>query len=169
MKKTIAIVLLSVLVVLLIGLRLFSGIFCSPKKFSYEKVEQEVKQRLDFQVEGIKKKDIDLTMKVFAPEVIGVGRTSVDRSYQDIKDSILSDFSSENLYYEYTYKIRELLVEGNIAIARVIWTLKTTDTESNEVIQMREEVSMDIFKYVDNQWLVTRFIVYDPIVRPNAI
>jgi ketosteroid isomerase-like protein len=129
-------------------------------QFTYDEVESAIKQKLDLYVQGIKQKDIDLTMQVFSPDVVVNIKRSGDWSYLDTRAQILEAFSKENFESEYTYSIREIIVEGDIAIVRLVWKLRTTNIALNVVVKEREDVCMDIFKCVDDQWQIIRQVGY---------
>ncbi|HEX5863802.1 MAG TPA: hypothetical protein VF014_06020 [Casimicrobiaceae bacterium] len=56
--------------------------------------------------------------------------------------------------------IKEILVSGDLAVVRLVWTLKATGSDMpGEVVS--EEPGMDVFrKQPDGGWKITRYIAY---------
>jgi hypothetical protein len=125
------------------------------------KAESQIRQKFDTFVKGYIDKNIEMTMSIFAPDVIAnVQQAPSEQTYQDIKNSILKDFADSELEYSYRYIIKEIECTDTIAIVRVIWKSSVFDPKRNAVIKMKQEVGMDIFKYRNNEWQLYRFITY---------
>jgi steroid delta-isomerase len=57
--------------------------------------------------------------------------------------------------------IKEIIVSGDLAVVRLVWTLKVTGIDlPGEVVS--EEPGMDVFrKQPDGSWKIIRYIAYE--------
>ncbi|HEV2916215.1 MAG TPA: hypothetical protein VGW78_00555 [Candidatus Babeliales bacterium] len=123
--------------------------------------ETYIRKSLDEFVQGYTNKDIDMTMRIFAPDVIAnVQQVDCERTYKDIRAGILKDFSDDEVRYNYSYDIKEILCSNTMAIVRIVWILDIIDAETNKIIKTTKEVGMDIFKPYGDSWQLFRFIAY---------
>ncbi len=60
----------------------------------------------------------------------------------------------------YTLDLREILVYGDIAVVRLIWTLE--ESKGNSTVTVRSlEPGMDIFqRQKDGSWKIIRYLAY---------
>ncbi len=84
-----------------------------------------------------------------------------ERGYAEICDVLHRSLADPKRHYSYALDLKEVIVSGDMAVARVIWTLTIAPSDgsaSSKVV----EYSMDIFKrQPDGGWTMVRFLAYD--------
>jgi ketosteroid isomerase-like protein len=103
----------------------------------------------------------DKVCDLFARSLISNYRGVPERGY-DRQCSILKEaLTGKDRDYRYALAIKEILVFGEVAIARIVWTLTIRDTATGkETIVV--EPGLDVFrKDADGKWRIFRYIAYD--------
>lgn len=84
-----------------------------------------------------------------------------ERGYSDICDLLQRSLRDRTKRYAYTLAIKEILVSGDLAVVRLVWTLKATRTDGSGAT-VTEEPGMDVFrKQPDGAWKIIRYIAYE--------
>jgi len=84
-----------------------------------------------------------------------------ERGYRDICGLLQRSLTDRTRRYAYSLAIKEILVAGDLAVVRLVWTLKVArrDTRGETV---SEEPGMDVFrKQADGRWQIIRYIAYE--------
>jgi steroid delta-isomerase len=98
----------------------------------------------------------DLFARDLQADYRGVPSRGYDRQCQILHESL----SDPERRYFYALAIREILVFGDIAVARITWTLtiRRTDGQESKVI----EPGLDVFRReADGKWRIIRYLAYD--------
>jgi uncharacterized protein (TIGR02246 family) len=83
-----------------------------------------------------------------------------DRGYKDVCPALHRLLGDETHRSHYTLDLREILVYGDIAVVRLIWTLDTSQAGSSATVRTLEP-GMDIFKRQnDGTWKIIRYLAY---------
>jgi steroid delta-isomerase len=83
-----------------------------------------------------------------------------ERNYDDICSQLQASLRDETKNYSYSLDIREILVAGDLAVVRLVWTLSTTLGDGREVTSV--EPGMDVFRrQPDGSWKIIRYIAYE--------
>ena len=85
---------------------------------------------------------------------------TAERDYTAICDVLTRSLNDKTRHYSYAKDIIEVLVFGDVAVVRLVWTLtiKKQDGGTAESIQP----GMDIFrKQSDGSWKIIRYIAYE--------
>jgi steroid delta-isomerase len=103
----------------------------------------------------------DQTCDLFAKDLVanyrGVPERGYDRQCKILQDSLSDPARS----YRYALTIKEILVFGDIAMARIVWTLVIRDTASGKETTVIEP-GLDLFRRDSNgKWRVFRYVAYD--------
>jgi steroid delta-isomerase len=103
----------------------------------------------------------DQTCDLFAKDLVANYRGVPERGY-DRQCKILHDSLSDSARsYRYALTIKEILVFGDIAMARIVWTLVIRDTASGKETTVIEP-GLDLFRRDSNgKWRVFRYVAYD--------
>jgi len=98
---------------------------------------------------------------LFAPELRYDYRGHLERGFADVCGLLQRSLSDRTKTYSYSLQIKEIIVSGDLAVVRLVWTLKVSPIGSaNETIS--EEPGMDIFrKQPDGSWKIVRYIAYE--------
>ena len=80
-----------------------------------------------------------------------------DRQCQILNEAL----TATDRRYHYALVIKEILVFGDTAIARIVWTLTIRETATGKETKVIEP-GLDVFrKEPDGQWRIFRYIAYD--------
>ena len=83
-----------------------------------------------------------------------------DRGYNDVCAALHRLLADETQHSHYTLDLREILVYGDIAVVRLIWTLDSSQPGSNATVRSLEP-GMDIFQLQnDGTWKIIRYLAY---------
>jgi ketosteroid isomerase-like protein len=83
-----------------------------------------------------------------------------DRGYNDVCPALRRLLGDETHRSHYTLDLREILVYGDIAVVRLIWTLDSSQAGSSATVRTLEP-GMDIFKrQSDGTWKIIRYLAY---------
>ena len=97
---------------------------------------------------------------LFAPDLRYDFRGFPERNYRDICKQLRDSLRDETKKYSYSLDIREILVAGNTAVVRLVWTLTATLGDGQEATSV--EPGMDIFRQQpDGSWKIIRYIAYE--------
>ena len=98
---------------------------------------------------------------LFAPELRYDYRGHPERGYDDICGLLQRSLSDRTKTYSYSLQIKEIVVSGDLAVVRLVWTLKVRPAgAATETVS--EEPGMDIFrKQPDGRWKIIRYIAYE--------
>ena len=105
---------------------------------------------------GRKDEVCDLFAKDLQSDYRGVPSRGYERQCRILHESL----SDPTRRYSYALNIREILVFGDIAIARIIWTLTIRKTDGQET--KVTEPGLDVFRREsDGKWRIIRYLAYD--------
>jgi ketosteroid isomerase-like protein len=98
---------------------------------------------------------------LFAPELRYDYRGHPERGFEDVCGLLQRSLGDRTKTYSYSFQIKEIIVSGDLAVVRLVWSLKMIPIGSvNETIS--EEPGMDIFrKQSDGSWKIIRYIAYE--------
>ena len=98
---------------------------------------------------------------LFAKNLISNYRGVPERGYAR-QCKILDDaLNGSDRRYHYALVIKEILVFGEIAIARIVWTLTIRETATGKETKVIEP-GLDVFRReADGKWRIFRYIAYD--------
>ena len=103
----------------------------------------------------------DEICELFAPELIYDYRGHPERNYRDICSLLHRSLADRSKQYRYALKIKEILVSGELAAVRLVWTLTIRSNHGLGSTQSIEP-GMDIFRrQPDGSWKIIRFIAYE--------
>ena len=98
---------------------------------------------------------------LFSPDLRYDYRGQPERNYNDICDLLQRSLNDRTRRYAYALSIKEILLAADLAIVRLIWTLRITRTgEPGETVT--QEPGMDVFrKHADGRWTIIRYMAYE--------
>ncbi len=103
----------------------------------------------------------DKVCDLFARSLISNYRGVPERGY-DRQCQILNEaLTARDRRYHYALTIKEILVFGEIAIARIVWTLTIREAATGKDTVVIEP-GLDVFRRdADGKWRIFRYIAYD--------
>jgi len=97
---------------------------------------------------------------LFAADVRADFRGYPTRGHREVCDLLVKSLSDATRSYSYALDIREILVFGDVAVVRLVWTL-TIKKENGEAIKSVEP-GMDVFRrQADGSWKIVRYMAYE--------
>jgi ketosteroid isomerase-like protein len=117
-----------------------------------------IRAELEAWTQAFNARQADKTCGIFSEELRYKFGEIRDRGYNDICAALHRSLGDETHRSHYTLDLREILVYGDIAIVRLIWTLDESKGGSN----VRSlEPGMDIFqRQKDGSWKIIRYLAY---------
>jgi len=125
-----------------------------------ERAEDEVRSALTKWTQDFNAGKADAVCALFSPELRYDFRGYPERGYADICSRLKRSLADQSKRYAYALDLREILVSGDIAVVRLVWTL--TVTLGNGQMVTSVEPGMDVFrKELDGSWKIIRYLAYE--------
>jgi ketosteroid isomerase-like protein len=97
---------------------------------------------------------------LFARDLVAQYRGQPERDWDALCDLLKRSLADRDKSYSYALAIREILVEGDLAVVRLTWTLKVRGKDAAETTSV--EPGIDIFRrQADGSWKISRYIGYE--------
>ena len=98
---------------------------------------------------------VDAVCGLFSDDVVLVYPDSPDRNHTEFCDQMRKLFDDPTKTFSYAAPdVREVIVDGDLATVRLIWTLTVRDA-SGEVLETVEEDGVDVFRrQADGSWRI---------------
>jgi ketosteroid isomerase-like protein len=97
---------------------------------------------------------------LFAPDLISNYQGQPAGDYQSICAQLRASLNDSVKSYHYSLRINEIIVSGDLAVARLRWRLRVTQ-KSVPGENLIDETSLDIFRrQPDGSWKISRFNAY---------
>lgn len=125
-----------------------------------EDAAAEIRQALAQWTDDFNAGRTDKVCDLFAADVRADVRGAPERDHAAICDLLVSSLNDKTRHYTYAMDIKEILVFGDVAVVRLVWTLtiKLANGASVESV----EPGMDIFKkQSDGSWQIIRYMAYE--------
>lgn len=114
--------------------------------------------RLQRWAEAFNAHDATRTCDLFAPDLIASVRGQPDRGHDAICAQIAAALAPPTRKFSYTPDIREIIVSGDLAVVRIVWTLTV---ENSGATHTSLEPGVDIFRRQPNgSWAIIRYLVF---------
>jgi ketosteroid isomerase-like protein len=98
---------------------------------------------------------------LFAPDLRADYRGQPERNFGALCELLKSSLGDPTRSFSYALDIKEILVWGDIAIVRLVWTLTIRPKGGSSEIAS-EEPGMDVFqKQPDGTWKIARYMAYE--------
>jgi steroid delta-isomerase len=100
---------------------------------------------------------------LFAPDLRSFASgIEAEQGYDAVCSRLTAALADRTRTMSYALDIREVIVTGNTAIARLTWTLTIRPASGGEAVVMTREQGMDYFRrQPDGSWKIARFISYE--------
>ncbi len=98
---------------------------------------------------------------LFAPDLVYDYRGFPERKYADLCALLQRSLADRTKQFTYAYDIKEIIVSGDMAIVRLVWTLTTTLPGAATPV-VSKEPGLDVFRrQPDGNWRISRYIAYE--------
>jgi len=125
-----------------------------------------IAERLRNWTDAFNAQNQQIVCDLFAPDLIATFPDVADSSRDALCARIAAAQAEPSLQVHYDYPdIREILVSGDLAVVRLIWTLTT---RKGGVEDTTVEPGIDIFKrQSDGQWRIARYLAFTNRANKN--
>lgn len=104
--------------------------------------------------------NVEAVCGLFSTDLLYDYRGYPERSYKDVCDVLRHSLTDPTKRYAYALAIKDILVSGDLAVVRLIWTLTVTNS-GNQTVTVSQEYGIDVFRReADGRWRIVRFIAY---------
>ena len=122
--------------------------------------EEEIRAALAKWTQDFNARQVDAVCSLFSPELRYDFRGYPERGYADVCTRLERSLTDSGKRYAYALDIREILVSGDIAVVRLVWTLTVTLPNGQTVTSV--EPGMDVFRREpDGSWKIIRYLAYE--------
>ena len=123
--------------------------------------EKAIRDALSKWTDDFNARDATRICDLFAPDLRYDFRGSPERDYDAMCSLLHRALADRSKTFTYSFDIREIIVSGDIAIVRLVWTSKVTREGSTQVMETREP-GLDVFRrQADGKWRIARYIAYE--------
>ena len=145
--------------VILIGMMMICSVCFALDGDLKAQAKVEILNRLEKFPQDFNAKDLDKTCKLFAEDLIATFPGSKDRNYTEMCDNFKTIFADPIKTYHYDApKIEQVIIDEDLAIVRLIWTLTATVNGKADVIKER---GLDVFRrQKDGSWRLSISYAY---------
>lgn len=106
-------------------------------------------------------RDASRICDLFAPDLRYDFRGQPERDFNAMCSGLKRALADRSRTMSYALDIKEIIVSGDMAIVRLVWTLKLSHATSGQVIETREP-GLDVFRrQPDGLWRISRYMAYE--------
>lgn len=132
----------------------------APFCFAAEDAASEIRAALAQWTEDFNAGRADKVCDLFAKDARADVAGAPERDYAAICDLLTRSLDDTARHYHYAMDIEEILVFGDVAVVRLIWTLTIKQPDGGTTKSI--ESGMDIFhKQPDGSWKIIRYMSYE--------
>lgn len=133
----------------------------SPPSFAQSPAELAIRAALAQWTADFNARNAGSICDLFAPDLRYDYRGFPERDHRAICDLLQRSLADRTRSYSYALDIKEILVSGDLAVVRLVWTL-TIATPGAAGTVKAEEPGMDVFRrQADGSWKIVRYIAYE--------
>ncbi len=122
----------------------------------------DIRARLEQWTEDFNARRAGAVCDLFSKELISTVRGQGNADYATRCDILTKSLNDAARTYHYDLDVDEVIVEGNLGVVRLTWTLFITPLNVTSV-----EPGIDVFrKEADGKWRIIRFLVYEEEAKP---
>jgi len=97
---------------------------------------------------------------LFARDLVAQFRGQPERGWDALCDLLKRSLADRGKSYSYALAVKEILVEGDLAVVRLTWTLTVRAKGAAETTSV--EPGIDIFRrQADGSWKISRYMGYE--------
>lgn len=126
-----------------------------------ERAEQEIRRALIDWQHAFNAGDTGSVCNLFAPDLRYDYRGFPERGFVDMCGMLNGSLADRSRKYTYDLAIKEIIVSGDMAAVRLVWTL-TAKRHDQTVGTVTAEPGLDIFRrQPDGSWKIVRYLAYE--------
>jgi uncharacterized protein (TIGR02246 family) len=117
----------------------------------------DIRNRLSQWTDAFNAGEKDAICDLFSKQAISDFRGQPERNYDEICALLHDSLDDPARDFHYDLDIHEIIVEGDLAVVRLTWTLFISPLNVTTV-----EQGMDVFRHeADGKWRIIRYIAYE--------
>jgi steroid delta-isomerase len=121
--------------------------------------QDEIRSALENWRSAFNERDCRRVCDLFAPDLVANYQGEPERDYASLCQLLQTTLQDSQTVYNYSLKINEILVYGEVAIVRVVWTLEIDKADKPK--EILEESAIDMFRHqADGSWKIARYLAY---------
>lgn len=106
-------------------------------------------------------RDASRICDLFAKDLRYDFRGSPERDYDTLCGLLRKALADRTKQFVYAHDIREIIVSGDLAVVRLVWTVKVTIPGAANAVESKEP-GLDVFRrQPDGSWKIVRYIAYE--------
>ncbi len=122
-----------------------------------------VRARLAQWTEDFNARQADKVCDLFSRDAVSQFRGQPERGYDEICALLKRSVNDKSKTYSYALDLKEVIAEGDIAVARLVWTLTVAPMNATSA-----EPGMDVFRReADGKWRIIRYVAYTEPDKPE--
>jgi ketosteroid isomerase-like protein len=126
---------------------------------STDAVQNEIRSSLENWRSAFNDRDEGHICDLFAPDLIANYQGEPEHDYTSLCQLLHKSLQDREATYHYSLKINEILVFGDTAVVRLVWTLETD--KNGAAKETTEEPAIDIFRrQPGGSWKISRYLAY---------
>ncbi|HEY9158071.1 YybH family protein [Candidatus Binatus sp.] len=120
----------------------------------------EIRAELEKWTRDFNSGDASEVCSLFAPDLISNYRGEPEDTYTSLCANLQMALADTAKTYHYDLEIKEIIVSGDLAVVRLVWTLKVRPKNGPE--ETKRELGLDIFRrQPDGSWKIARYMAYE--------
>jgi uncharacterized protein (TIGR02246 family) len=124
-------------------------------------VENAIRDALTKWTADFNARDASHICDLFAPDLRYDFRGTPERDYGAMCSGLHRMLGDRSKTLTYSFDIKEVIVSGDMAIVRLVWTSKLSISGSGRIIETREP-GLDVFRrQPDGTWRIARYLAYE--------
>jgi ketosteroid isomerase-like protein len=124
-------------------------------------VQGQIRTELEKWTQDFNAGNISQVCSLFAPDLISNFRGEPEDTYNSLCANMQLALGDPAKTYHYDLEIKEILASGDLAVVRLVWTLKVSPKNGGPE-QTTREPGMDIFRrQPDGTWKISRYMAYE--------
>ena len=134
-----------------------SGVSAQPA----ERPEAAIRSALQKWTNAFNARDTTGICDLFAHDLRYDFRGTPERDYNAMCDGLHRTLGDSSRTLTYSFDIKEIIVSGDMAVVRLVWTSRLSQPGAGPVTETREP-GLDVFRrQPDGRWRISRYMAYE--------
>lgn len=128
---------------------------------SAAEAEKAIRDALTRWTADFNARDTTRICELFAPDLRYDFRGTPERDYNAMCSGLKRTLGDRSKTLTYSFDIKEIIVSGDLAVVRLVWTSRVTDDGASQATVTREP-GLDVFRrQPDGKWRIIRYLAYE--------